>query len=145
MAVYYRKRGLCVYSSEVTEEYLKLREKRYEAEELAYSTLHQIRQILRRIHEYYVTGTFRKTGNMWGSRYPLSPENAHLVDIFITERGYGKNTCNDVAWVVKHYLHYFEMDGHASLATVTVEDTENLRECALGFSAIPLEGGMFCE
>ena len=121
LAMYYRKRGLCVYSSEVTEEYLKLCEQRYEAGELAYSTLHQIRQILRRIHEYYVTGTLRKTGNMRGSRYPLSPENAHLVDVFITERGYGKNTCNDVAWVVKHYLHYFEMHGHASLATVTVE------------------------
>lgn len=98
LAMYYRRRGLCVYSSEVTEEYLNLCEQRYEAGELAYSTLHQIRQILRRIHEYYVTGTLRKTGNMRGSRYPLSGECAFCR----TERGYGKNTCNDVAWVVKH-------------------------------------------
>ncbi|MGM9584601.1 MAG: hypothetical protein ACI3V1_03585 [Faecousia sp.] len=108
VVMYYRKRGLCVYSSEVIEEYLKSCEQRYEAGELAYSSLHQIRQILRRIHEYYVTGTLRKAGNTRGSRYPLCPENEHLVDVFITERGYGKNTCNDVAWVVKHYLHYCE-------------------------------------
>lgn len=70
LAMYYRRRGLCVYSSEVTEEYLNLCEQRYEAGELAYSTLHQIRQILRRIHEYYVTGTLRKTGNMPGFTLP---------------------------------------------------------------------------
>ncbi len=124
VAMYYRERGLCIYSSEVTEEYLKLCEQRYEAGEIAYSTLHQIRQILRRIHEYYVTGTLRKAGNTRGSRYPLSPENEHLVDVFIAERGYGKNTCNDVAWVVKHYLHHFESLGHFSLAAVTVEDVQ---------------------
>lgn len=124
VAMYYRERGLCIYSSEVTEEYLKLCEQRYEAGEIAYSTLHQIRQILRRIHEYYVTGTLRKAGNTRGSRYPLSPENEHLVDVFIAERGYGKNTCNDVAWVVKHYLHHFESLGNFSLAAVTVEDVQ---------------------
>lgn len=106
VVMFYRKRGLCIYSSEVTEEYLKSCEQRYAAGELAYSSLHQIRQVVRRIHEYYVTGTLRKAGNTRGSRYPLCPENEHLVDVFITERGYGKNTCNDVAWVVKHYLHY---------------------------------------
>lgn len=124
VVMFYRKRGLCVYSSEVTEEYLKSCEQRYEAGELAYSSLHQIRQVVRRIHEYYVTGTLRKAGNTRGSRYPLCPENEHLVDAFITERDYGKNTCNDVAWVVKHYLHYCESLGHFSLATVTVEDVQ---------------------
>lgn len=34
VAVYYRERGLCIYSSEVTEEYLRLCEQRYEAGEL---------------------------------------------------------------------------------------------------------------
>ena len=124
VVMFYRKRGLCVYSLEVTEEYLKSCEQRYEAGELAYSSLHQIRQVVRRIHEYYVTGTLRKAGNTRGSRYPLCPENEHLVDVFITERGYGKNTCNDVAWIVKHYLHYCESQGHFSLATVTVEDVQ---------------------
>lgn len=124
VAVYYRERGLCIYSPEVTEEYLKLCEQRYEAGELAYSTIRQIRQILRRIHEYYVTGTLRATGNARYSHYPISPENEHLVDAFIAERGYGKNTCNDVAWIVKRYLHHFELLGHSSLATVTVEDVQ---------------------
>lgn len=124
VAMYYRERGLCTYSSEVTEEYLKLCEQRYEAGELAYSTIRKIRQILRRIHEYYVTGTLRATGNVRCSHYPISPGNEHLVDVFITERGYGKNTCNDVAWVIKRYLHYFEQLGHSSLATVTVEDVQ---------------------
>ncbi len=124
VAVYYRERGLCIYSPEVTEEYLKLCEQRYETGELSYSTIRQIRQILRRIHEYYVTGTLRATGNVRRSHYPVSPDNEHLVDTFITERGYGKNTCNDVAWVVKRYLHHFELLGHSSLATVTVEDVQ---------------------
>ncbi len=124
VAVYYRERGLSIYSPEVTEEYLKLCEQRYETGELAYSTIRQIRQILRRIHEYYVTGTLRATGNVRRSHYPIAPDNEHLVDTFITERGYGKNTCNDVAWVVKRYLHHFELLGHSSLATVTVEDVQ---------------------
>jgi hypothetical protein len=53
VAVYYRERGLCIYSPEITEEYLRLCEQRYEAGELAYSTIRQIRQILRRIHVLY--------------------------------------------------------------------------------------------
>lgn len=55
VAVYYRRRELCVYSSEVTDEFLKQYELRYEAGEIAYSTLRQMRQIVRRIREYYVT------------------------------------------------------------------------------------------
>lgn len=86
VAVYYRERGLCIYSSEVTEEYLRLCEQRYEAGELAYSTIRQIRQIVRRIHEYYVSGTLRATGNTRRSHYPVSPENECLVDFFITGR-----------------------------------------------------------
>lgn len=121
---FYRKRGLCAYSSEVTEEYLRSCEQRYEAGELSYSTIFQVRKIVRRIHEYYVTGTLRKDVNTRGSRYLLCPENEHLLDVFITERGYGKNTCDDVAWAVKHYLHYCESLGHFSLATVTVEDVQ---------------------
>lgn len=124
VAAYYRRRGLCVYSSEVTEEFLKQYEKRYEAGEIAYSTLRQIRQIIRRIREYYVTGTLRAIGNPRRSRCLVSPENEHLIDIFISEHGYGKNTCNDVAWIVKNYLHYFELLGHSSLSTVTVEDVQ---------------------
>lgn len=124
VAVYYRERGLCIYSPEITEEYLRLCEQRYEAGELAYSTIRQIRQILRRIHEYYVSGTLRATGNVRRSHYPISPGNERLVDFFITERGYGKNTCNDVAWVVKRYLHHFELLGHPSLSMVTVEDVQ---------------------
>lgn len=53
VAVYYRERGLCIYSPEITEKYLRLCEQRYEAGELAYSTIRQIRQILRRIHVLY--------------------------------------------------------------------------------------------
>lgn len=124
VAVYYRERGLCIYSPEITEEYLGLCEQRYDAGELAYSTIRQIRQIVRRIHEYYVSGTLRRAGNTRRSHYPVSPENERLVDFFITARGYGKNTCTDVAWVVKRYLHHFELLGHPSLSTVTVEDVQ---------------------
>jgi site-specific recombinase XerD len=119
---YYRRRGLCTYSSEITDQYLRLHEKRYKAGEISYSTIQCFRQIVRRIHEYYITGTLRTAGNTRKSHYYISPENAHLVDSFIAEHGYGENTCNDVAWAVKRYLFYFEKLGHSSLATVTVED-----------------------
>lgn len=79
VAAYYRRRGLCVYSSEVTEEFLKQYEQRYEAGEIAYSTLRQMRQIIRRIREYYVTGTFRAIGNPRRSRCLVSPENERLI------------------------------------------------------------------
>lgn len=122
VAVYYRERGLCIYSSEVTEEYLRLCERRYEDGELGYSTIRQIRQIVKRIREYYITGTLRVAENMRHSHYPISPGYECLVDNFITKHSYGKNTCNDVVWVVKRYLHHFELLGHFSLSTVTVED-----------------------
>ena len=31
------------------------------------------------VSRHYVTGTLRKAGNTWGSRYPLCSENDHLV------------------------------------------------------------------
>lgn len=41
VVMYYRKRGLCVYSSEVTEEYLKSCEQRYAAGELNMLEAHE--------------------------------------------------------------------------------------------------------
>ena len=104
VAEFCRERRLHIYSSEVTEEYLKACERRYEDGEITYDSIRQIRQIVRRIHEYYLTGTLRASGNSRRSRVILSPENEHLVDVFIAEHGYGPNTCHDVAWIVKHYL-----------------------------------------
>ena len=124
VATYYREKGLCKYSSDVTEEYLMLYEHRYESGEISYSTLREVRQIIKRINEYYITGTLRATENMRRSHCFVSPANEHLIDTFIAEHGYGKNTCNDAAWIVKHYLYHFEQLGHPSLATVTVDDVQ---------------------
>lgn len=124
VASYCRERGMLIYNPAVTEEYLKACERKYQAGELAYATIRQIRQIVKRIHEYYITGTLRASGNSTGSRVIISPAYEHLADIFVAENGYGPNTCNDVAWVVKRYLYHFEQLGHTSLATVTVEDVQ---------------------
>ena len=66
---YYRKRGLYAYSPETTEDYLLSCEQRYEAGELSHSTIQTIRQIIRRLHEYYLTGTLRTAGNTRISNY----------------------------------------------------------------------------
>lgn len=124
IAVYYRERKLCIYSLEVTDEYLKLQERRCESGEIAHSTLQSFRRSVRRLNEYYITGTLRARKNKSRSIFPISPSNEQLVDLFISKHGYGKNTCNDVAWIVKRYLNYFEQLGHLSLATVTVEDVQ---------------------
>ena len=124
VAVYYRKKGLCEYSSAVTEEYLNVCEQRYANGEFSYCTMQHIRQIVAHMHEYYITGSLCAPRNIRGSRYPISPENERLIDLFVTDHGYGENTRNDVAWVVKRYLHYFETLGHGSLAMVTVEEVQ---------------------
>jgi integrase len=46
------------------------------------------------------------------------------VDLFVTHQGYGTNTRDDAVWAVRKYLCYFEMLGHETLATVTVDDVQ---------------------
>lgn len=121
---YYRKKGICIYKPEVTEEYHKLCEQRCENGEIKPSTLHHIRLALKRLNEYYITGTLRAVRNERRSHFTVLPENEHLIDEFIVDHCYNENTCNDVAWVLKRYFHYFEEQGHTSLATVNIGDVK---------------------
>ena len=52
VAVYYREKGVCENSAEVTEEYHNLCEQRYRNGKISEITVRAIRQIVKRIHEY---------------------------------------------------------------------------------------------
>lgn len=43
--------------------------------------------------------------------YPISEDHEKLIDLFLDHKGYGPNTRDDVVWVVRRYLHYFETLG----------------------------------
>ena len=57
VAKYYHEQGLCVYDPVITDNFLKKIEGRYVSEEVSYGYLRQMRQITRRLNEFYLTGT----------------------------------------------------------------------------------------
>lgn len=121
---YYRDHGVCLYDPAVTDAFVQETRQRYDAGSISKSHLKQIRQIAGRLNEFYVTGTLRIDTTMRGTRYELSSNYEHLVDLFITHQGYGRNTRDDAEWAVRKYLSYFEKKGHETLSTVTMDDVQ---------------------
>lgn len=121
---YYKEQGLCVYDPAITDEFLRVIEKRSEAGEVSNHYRRQVRQIVRRLNEFYLTGTLRVDASLRGTRYMLNSQNERLVDLFIVYQGYGTNTRDDAEWAVRKYLFYFERCGHETLATVTFDDVQ---------------------
>ena len=119
---YYKEQGLYKYDPAVTNAFLEKIQNRYEAKEISKPHFKQMRQIIRRLNEFYVTGTFRSDAALRGTQYILSSENERLVDMFVAHQGYGANTREDAIWAVRKYLHYFENRGHRTLADVNMDD-----------------------
>ena len=124
VAKYYHEQGLCVYDPVITDSFLKKIEGRYVSEEVSYGYLRQMRQITRRLNEFYLTGTLRIDATQHGTKYVLSSRGERLVDLFVAHQGYGANTREDAAWAVRKYLFHFERLGYETLATVTIDDVQ---------------------
>ena len=142
----YRDHGVCLYDPAVTDAFVQETRQRYDAGAISKSHLKQIRQIAGRLNEFYVTGTLRIDTTMRGTRYELSSRYEHLVDLFITHQGYGKNTRDDAEWAVRKYLSYFEKKGRETLSAVTMDDVQRFifqaktrgRFCCLGKTMVLL-------
>lgn len=124
VAKYYREQGLCVYAPAVTGAFLQGLEARCEVGDVSGNYLRQIRQIVRRLNEFYLTGTLRIDAALHGTKYVLGSHSERLVDLFVAYQGYGANTRDDAVWAVRKYLCYFERLGHETLETVTVDDVQ---------------------
>ena len=74
--------------------------------------------VYKRQDEFYLTGTLHLNMPKHGTKYPISEANEKLIDLFLDYTGYCPNTRDDVVWVVRRYLHYFESLGYASLEWV---------------------------
>lgn len=122
IAHFYRATGRIYYSPDITAEYLEMQKERYEREEISRSQYMHLRCGANRLNEFFITGTVHLQAHKRGTVYDLSETNANLLDRFIEHQGYGKNTCDDVMWIVRRYLHHFEKLGHPSLLTVTTDD-----------------------
>ena len=90
VAKYYREQGLCVYDPAVTDKFLQKLEDRYASGEVSYNYLRQIRQITRRLNEFYLTGTLRIDATQHGTKYVLSSHSERLVDLFVAHQEYGQ-------------------------------------------------------
>ena len=119
---YYHSTGRTIYSPDVTDEYVQLQKKRYEAGEIGYDAF-RIKQFTgRRMNEFFLSGKLRVSTPKAGTRYLLTKGNEKLIDQFLEFKKYGDNTRDDVVWVIRRYLHHWEGLGHDSMQTVTVED-----------------------
>lgn len=68
IAKYYREQGLCVYDPAITEAFLQGIERRCETGEVSGNYLRQLRQIARRVNEFYLTGTLRIDATRQGTK-----------------------------------------------------------------------------
>ena len=124
VAKYYREQGLCVYDPAVTDRFLQEIARRFEAGKVSANYFRKMRQIIKRLNEFYLTGTLRMNVTLHGTKYVLSSRNERLVDLFVVHQGYGENTRDDAVWAVRKYLCHFERLGHETLTTVTIDDVQ---------------------
>lgn len=122
IANYYKERGACFYDPTITGDFLSVQEARDKAGEISGNYLKSVRITVRRLNDFYLTGTLRADATRKGTRYTLGGKNMRLIELFVSSHGYGENTRDDAVWIVRRYFHYFESQGHESLGTVTIED-----------------------
>lgn len=131
VAVYYEKRGVCFYDPAITRELVDLQKERLDREEISIHYYKRVKSAANRLDEFYLTGTLHLNMPKHGTKYPISEGHEKLIDLFLDHKGYGPNTRDDVVWVVRRYLHYFESLGYASLEWVAVEQ---VRRCPRTFA-----------
>ena len=122
---YYQANGVIHFTPDMTLRALADAENKYRNGDFSRGRVIQVRGSVRRMNEFYLTGTLQANNNRVHSGYILNGENERLVDEFVSCQGYGENTVKDAIWVARKYLYFFEQAGHSSLATVTVEDVRD--------------------
>ena len=122
ITAYHRRKGLLYYDPAVTDEFLSLQRERVDRREIQIHTYYQLRSISHRLNEYYLTGKLHIHAAKHGTTYVLSSHNERLVDQFVDQKRYSPNTAQDVLWITRRYLHYFEKKGKASLAEVSIDE-----------------------
>ena len=122
---YYKSHGIVFYSVEATLESLKDIEARYENGELSYMYMSSIRNAIKRMNEFFLTGTLQANGTRVSTHYLLRGENERMAEEFVHIAGYKEKAAKDALWVVRKYLYFFERNGHDSLATVSIEQVRD--------------------
>ena len=118
---YYQANGVIHFTPDMTLRALADAENKYRNGDFSRGRVIQVRGSVRRMNEFYLTGTLQANNNRVHSGYILNGENERLVDEFVSCQGYGENTVKDAIWVARKYLYFLEQAGHSSLANVTVE------------------------
>lgn len=118
---YYKAHGVVYYNIETTLASLAESEERYVKGELSHNGIIITRNAVRRMNEFFLTGTLQADSTRVTTNYLLRGENERLVEEFIQARGYSGKAGKDAAWVTRKYLYYFEQNGHSSLRTVTID------------------------
>lgn len=121
-AIYYGKKGISLYDTEITSEYVGFQKERLSRNEISDYYYRNIRSAANRLNEFYLTGTIHLKMPKHGTKYLLKAENERLIDRFLDYKEYGPNTRDDVVWVIRRYLYHFEALGHESLELVSVDD-----------------------
>ncbi len=85
---YYKSHGIVFYSVEATLESLKDIEARYENGELSYMYMSSIRNAIKRMNEFFLTGTLQANGTRVSTHYLLRGENERMAEEFVHIAGY---------------------------------------------------------
>lgn len=119
---YYQKAEVSFYEPAITLQYLSYQERRFGQGEISKSYLYNVRSIVRKLNEFYLTGTIRIYQPTHATIYQLLPENERLIDLFLDWKGYGTNTRDDALWATRKYLRYMEQHGRKSIDQISPED-----------------------
>ena len=122
---YYRDHNAYLYSSELTQQCLQYYQSLYADGKICKEHMRKIDATIRRVEEFYLTGTLNIRSNRIRSRIFLPCYFEHLLDEHLATQGYGEQSWHDASWVVKQYLNHFSKLGHETLADVTMNDVRN--------------------
>lgn len=122
---YYRNHHICIFSIEATDACLTSYRIKYEQGLVTRKFLMRLSATVRRLEEYALTGRLSIVTHHKQTPEPLPPHFESILDRFIHHANYKENTVNDVDWVVRKYLRFFNDEGHASLADVSMEDVRS--------------------
>lgn len=125
IARFYELSGTVFYSIEKTNEYVRLMEERCEKGEIEGTMVRGTKATAHRMNEFFITGTLTIQAWKHGTVFTISAENEALIDRFIEWKNYGRSTSDDVRWIVRKYLFYFEQKGHSDLKDVGVEEVRD--------------------
>ena len=98
---------------------------RYATGQICKGYLAATETIVRRIEEFYLTGTLSIYANRMKSHIILLPYFEHLLDAHLVDRNYNSQARHDASWIIKRYLDHFTKLGHCTLEDVTLDDVRD--------------------